>query len=160
MVSEHTNEVIMSQTLIILSPELESLGEVAVRDGEFLSVALNGRGERELSEAFEEWQTRGLPAIKSEISRAEGKVEFMTGVNRVQLRSPLFENAFAAWLSSNGYYSLALSDHAICGWNALCQLPLDPRERLMMAFAFRDLHPDKLPSWIQATEKLVKETLQ
>ena len=150
----------MNHTIVILDSSLNGLGEVSVRDGEFLSVSLNRAGEEALGTAFEEWQTQGLPAVRSHIAQINGKLSFESGVERVQLRSPQFENVFAAWLAANGFYSLDLPEAALAGWNALCQLPLDPRERLMMALAFRDLQPEHLPAWISATEKLVKENMK
>jgi len=147
----------MNRNIIILNAELEGLGEVRVRDGEFASVTLTQTGEGLLGPYFEEWQTQGLPALRTHITQAAGKISARSGVERVQLRSSEFENSFGAWLSANGYFGLTLSDAALEGWYALCQLPLDSKERLMMALAFRDLHPDHLPSWIKATENLVKE---
>ena len=145
-------------SLIIFTDRLKTLGEVALERGAFKSVTLNRDGERLLGAAFEEWQTQGVLAFEPRMRQGADEVSMVVSAGRVQLRSPQFAVAFAQWLEDHGCLALDLPEDATPAWNALSQLPLHPRERVLRAVAFRDRPPRELASWIGATERLLRET--
>ena len=136
----------MNPDIYILFDELHRyLGELFTEGGKFSHLTLTPTGEQVLGAQVEEWQLRGIPAVRDIMSTKHDSSYTHDG--RVLVRDPGFVGAFRAWLATQHYRGFPMSVEALDCWEAVLALPLEPDERVALAEDLSMVPLEELGAW-------------
>ncbi|MDD5438230.1 MAG: hypothetical protein PHC70_03740 [Patescibacteria group bacterium] len=132
------------ETLVIMSPEFEMLGEMNLNGSACGQLNLNREGEALLGAHVADWQTRGVSAQDPTLIKFEGGVGQVFCDERVAMSSDDFADAFRQWLDDHGFAHLTLPTGALLAFCEIQKMPVDPQKKYELALMLRDLPVHKL----------------
>lgn len=130
--------------LIIFSPELLPLGEMALDRSACDQINLNQDGEVLLGAHIAEWQTHGLACQHPALIKTEEGTGHVFCNEQIKMNSLDFAPAFGSWLEDHGFLHLTLPVGAMAAFSEIQRMEIDPQKKFELALMLRDLPVHKL----------------
>lgn len=131
--------------LVIMSPELEVLGEVNLDGTACGRVNLNREGDALLGSHIAEWQTSGLDRNSPCMIKTKDGIGHVVCDQKIKMNSDEFAAAFREWLDDQGFFHLTLPLGAMVAFSEIQKMPIDGQKKYELALMLRDLPVHKLP---------------
>ncbi|MFZ6015934.1 MAG: hypothetical protein ACOYUZ_06325 [Patescibacteria group bacterium] len=136
----------MTQTsLKIYSPDFYALGEAVFNGDSFTYMVLNDLGEKFLDNWLFDWQVNGID--NQLIAPTNRNDELAMLLETIPMQSPLFASGFRNWLEDNGYNTLVIPEYAFHVYDLVEALPLNQKEKFILAAKICDLSPSEAAAW-------------
>ncbi len=134
-------------SLIIMSPEFEPLGEMALDGSACGQFNLNRDGEALLGAYVADWQTRGLACQNPTLIKIGDGVGHVFCDEPAAMTSDAFADAFREWLDDHGFMHVTIPTGALLAFCEIQKMPIEPQKKYELALMLRDLQVHKLVSF-------------